>query len=378
MAEIALPAPSGASSEDQRREPGAATRLVRYTVVKLVTLFITVVIGVYLTIIIANMGGQVDEIRRGVIRENVAIQISLDPSLRELTSQERSEYAAKLVALQEKRMGLDQPFFLRSFRYLYDALTLNLGRAENMTSDSGSRLVRLILLERLPPTLLLFATSQLFLFFASLFIALALSRNYGSWFDRLIVALAPTSAAPSWFYGLFFILIFAAIWGVLPFGGMVGAPPPAGTMDYALSVLKHLTLPVAAIVISAIFYSIYSSRTFFLIYSSEDYVEMAHAKGLSPRTVERRYILRPTLPTIVTSLALTVINLWTGAVVLETVFNWPGLGRLLFQAASIVDTPIIVGSVVIYAYLLAITVFLLDIVYALLDPRVKVGGGSSA
>ena len=141
--------------------------------------------------------------------------------------------------------------------------------------------------------------------------------------------------------------------------------------------LKHLILPVAAIVLSALFLSIYSSRTFFLIYSSEDYVEMAHAKGLSPRTVERRYILRPTLPTIVTGLALTVINLWTGAVVLEAVFNWPGLGQLLFQASNRIDTPVIVGSVVIYAYLLAITVFLLDIVYALLDPRVKVGVGGS-
>ncbi|MCB0114265.1 MAG: ABC transporter permease subunit, partial [Caldilineaceae bacterium] len=65
-----------------------------------------------------------------------------------------------------------------------------------------------------------------------------------------------------------------------------------------------------------------------------------------------------------------------GAIVLETVFNWPGLGRLLYQAVNVYDTPVIVGSVVIYAYLLAITVFLLDIIYALLDPRVKVGEGS--
>lgn len=378
MAEIALPVPPGTSSEERRRTPSALGRIVRYTLVKTITLFFTVVIGVYLTIMIANMGGQVDEIRRGVIRENVAIQISLDPRAQELTSIQKRELAEQIVALQEKRMGLDQPFIFRSFRYLYDALTLNLGRAENLNSDSGSRQVRLILLERLPPTLLLFATSQIFLFFISLFIALILSRNYGSWLDRFMVAMAPTSAAPSWFYGLFLILFFAALWNVMPFGGMVGAPPPDNTWDYALSVLKHLTLPVAAIVLSAIFFSIYSSRTLFLIYSSEDYVEMAHAKGLSSRAIERRYILRPTLPTIVTSLALTVINLWTGAVVLETVFNWPGLGRLLFQAASIVDTPIIVGAVVIYAYLLALTVFLLDIAYALLDPRVKVGEGGGA
>jgi len=93
------------------------------------------------------------------------------------------------------------------------------------------------------------------------------------------------------------------------------------------------------------------------------------------RIVERRYILRPTLPTIITNFALLVIGLWTGAIILETVFNWPGLGRLLYQAIGLFDTPIIVGSTVIYAYLLAITVFILDFIYALVDPRVRVGEG---
>lgn len=377
MAETALPLQSGISISQRRGTPSTFRRVAQYTVVKLAALFATVVVGVYLTILIANMGGYVDEIRKGVIREEVAIQVGLDPQFQKMTPEQRRIFTDELIVLAEKRMGLDQPFLVRSFRYLSDALTLNLGRAQNTMSDSGSRQVRLILLERLAPTLLLFASSQMILFFASLFIALVLSRHYGSWLDRLVVVLAPSSAAPSWFYGLFLILFFAAFWGVLPFGSMVAAPPPADTLHYALSVLKHLVLPVSSIVLSALFLSIYSSRTFFLIYSSEDYVEMAHAKGLSPRTIERRYILRPTLPTIVTGLALTIINLWTGAVVLEAVFNWPGLGQLLFQASNRIDTPVIVGSVVIYGYLLAITVFLLDIVYALLDPRVKVGVGGS-
>jgi peptide/nickel transport system permease protein len=102
---------------------------------------------------------------------------------------------------------------------------------------------------------------------------------------------------------------------------------------------------------------------------------MAKAKGLSSRQIERRYILRPTLPTIITNFALLLIALWTGGIVLETVFNWPGLGRLLFRAIGLFDTPVIVGSTVIYAYLLALTVFLLDFLYALVDPRIRVGGG---
>jgi peptide/nickel transport system permease protein len=82
------------------------------------------------------------------------------------------------------------------------------------------------------------------------------------------------------------------------------------------------------------------------------------------------------LPFIITSFALTLIQLWLGAIILETVFNWPGLGRALFQAIGLYDTPVIVGSTVIYAYLLAITVFLLDFIYALVDPRVKIGEGT--
>src|SRR5690606_33688530 len=132
--------------------------------------------------------------------------------------------------------------------------------------------VRNIILERLVPTLLLTATSFLFLFFVSIFVGLSLSRRYGSFLDRLSVALAPLSAAPSWFYGIFLILFFAALLRLLPFGGMVDAPPPTTTWAYFVSLLKHLILPVGAIVLSSIFIDIYSRRTFFLIYSSEDYV----------------------------------------------------------------------------------------------------------
>lgn len=104
---------------------------------------------------------------------------------------------------------------------------------------------------------------------------------------------------------------------------------------------------------------------------------MARAKGLPSRDIERRYILRPTLPTIITNFALLIIGMWTGFTITETVFLWPGLGRTLFQAIGLYDTPVIVGSTIIYAYLLGITVFILDFVYALVDPRVKVGGDDS-
>ena len=352
-------------------------RILRFSAVRLLMLVLTVATGVFLTIMIANMGGYVDNIQRGVIRENLATQMQSDQAYKEMAQEDRQEYLAALVALEEERQGLNDPFVLRAVKYLTNAMVLDLGRAVNMTSDEGSKEVRNIIIERLPPTLLLMGSANMFIFFGSIFTALAASRKYGSLWDKIIIALSPTSSAPSWFYGLFFILIFAAIFQVLPFGGLVDSPPPSTKLGYALSVAKHTLLPATAIIFANLFITIYTWRTFFLIYSSEDYVEMAKAKGLSDREIERRYILRPTLPNIITNFSLLIIGLWTGTIITETVFNWPGLGRTFYTAIGQYDTPVIVGNTIIFAYLLAVTVFLLDFVYALVDPRIKLGQGSS-
>ncbi|MFC3284527.1 ABC transporter permease [Litchfieldella rifensis] len=350
-------------------------RLLIYTGKRLLALFLTVVVGVYLTIVIANMGGQVDELRMVQIRSEASELVRANPDFQDMPSEERNQLIQRQVAMEVERLRLDEPFILRSIDYLRQAITLNLGRAEQMHSDRGSRAVYDIIVERLPATLLLFGTANLLVFFVSVFIALSLSRRYGSPLDRSVIALAPSSAAPGWFYGIFLILLFAFVMPVLPASGMVAAPPPDGTWAYAASMLRHMMLPVTAMFLSQIFVSIYSWRTFFLVHSSEDYVEMARAKGLPSNLIERRYILRPTLPPIITSFLLMLIGLWSGAIILEQVFDWPGLGLLLFQAIGHRDTPVIIGSVVIFAYLLAMTVFLLDILYALLDPRIRIEGG---
>ena len=342
---------------------------------RVLALFVTVLVGVYLTIFFANMGGRVDELRLVQIRSTIAEQVRADAAFRDMASAERNALIERQVQLEVERLRLDEPFIWRSLDYLDRAIRLDLGRAEQMHSDQGSREVYSIIAERLPATLLLFGTANLLVFFSSVWIALVLSRHYGSVWDRIVIALAPTSAAPAWYYGIFLILLFAFLIPLLPAGGMVRVPPPEGGWAYAASLLRHMVLPVAAMFLASIFTAIYSWRTFFLIHSSEDYVEMARAKGLSPRLIERRYILRPTLSPIVTSFALMLIGLWSGAIILEKVFNWPGLGTLLFQAIGYRDTPVIIGSVVIFAYLLALTVFLLDILYAILDPRVRLAGG---
>ena len=384
MAQHAAPLNDASSNIEQastKARNQSIVRVITFVGLRLLAGLATVTVGVYLTILIANMGGALDDIRRAQFQEQAAALVAglvqTDPNVRAMSPEERNALTQREFERFERRFGMDQPFAIRSVRSLWAALTLDLGFAENMTSDAGSKQVRLIILERLPATLVLFGTAYLLLFFLTLFGGLALSRQYGSWLDKGVIALAPTSAAPAWFYALFLILIFASILNWLPFGGMVSAPPPDNPLDYAVSLAYHMILPVTAIIINAIFSGIYGQRTFFLAFASEDYVDMAKAKGLPNQVIERRYVLRPTLPPIITSFAFVLLSLWGGAIILENVMNWPGLGRTYGQAIGQFDTAVVVSLVVVDAYLLTFTLFILDILYAIVDPRVRVGEGSN-
>ena len=353
-------------------------RVLKYSLVRLASLLFSVVVAIFLTILIASMGGKVDEMRLGEIRENVVQAVRSNRANRDLPPEQFQKMVDDLVYQEAHAQGLDQPLMLRTVRYMRKALTLDLGNAMRMTSDSGSKQVRIIILERLPPTLLLWGVSGLFLFFAEISVALSISRKYGTWIDKFFVSMAPFSTSPGWFFGIFLILIFASYLRILPFGGMVDAPIPKTTLGYSLSLAKHMILPTMSLVLTSFFLQVYQWRTFFLIYSSEEYVDIAKAKGLSSRAIERDYVLRPTLPNIITGFALTLIALWLGGPITETIFNWPGLGRAFYEAVQFYDTPVILGQTVIYAYMLAFTVFLLDYIYALVDPRVKIGQGGGS
>ena len=354
--------------------PGSSlARIGKYILGRGTIIGTALVTGIFLTLVVVNWGGLLDEVKKAAIIEGVMMYIMEDEELRLLPWEERRALEDDMIRLEVKRQGLDRSFWVRTPGYLFGALSLRLGWARNMTSPSGSRLVRLIILERIPATMVLFGTTTLLLFFVELFSSLFLSQRYGSKLDKAIIALAPTSAAPGWFYGLFLILIFAAAIPILPFGGMVRAPPPVTMWGYALSLLRHMVLPMLAMTLGAIFAGIYSLRTFFLIYSSEDYVEVAKAKGLSSGAIERKYILRPTLPPILWNFMLMIVFLWGGSIILEMVFAWPGLGTLAFEAIGRRETPVIIGLTIVSAYIIAAMLFIMDIVFALADPRVKVG-----
>lgn len=350
-------------------------RILKYISIRAGTVAVSLIVAVLLTIIIANFGGMVDEIVRTEVEFWVWEYINRNPEYRGLSEEERARIASQMTESALRARGLDKPFAVRVFIYLGDALTLRLGRSMHITSNAGSRQVWNIIAERLPPTVLLFTTTSIIIFVSELVGGLYLSRRYGSLLDRMVALLTPLSLMPGWFYGIFMIIVFAAWFRLLPWGGMVDAPPPEDPLMYGLSVLKHMVLPILSWMLAYIPIGVYNMRTFFLIFSTEEYVEYARARGLPGKLIERRYILRPTLPPIITNFVLTLISSWMGAIVTERVFNWPGLGTLFYAAINPAnpDPPVVIGIVTIYAYLLAISVIVLDIVYALVDPRIRVG-----
>jgi peptide/nickel transport system permease protein len=324
-------------------------------------------------IVLINFGGFIDE----MFRDRIAwALLGMSMGMPDVPLEEKVEILAQAEQQMIEAYHLNEPFLLRCGVWLWRALTLSWSTpSEYIYISQDAAEVWASILERLPNTLLLAGAANLLLFFATVFLALFLSRKYGSFLDRAIIALSPISSAPNWIYGILLTLVFAAQLRILPFGGKFDAMPPETQFGYVLVVLKHMILPVTAIFLSMFFQSVYTWRTFFLLHSGEDYVEMAEAQGLSPRMIERSYILKPTLPFILTSFTMMLITFWQGTMALEVFFRWPGIGALFIESIARLARTTVISLVIIFAYLLALSVFLLDIIYALVDPRVKVGSG---
>lgn len=357
---------------------GVLQRVFRYTLFKALTLFLSVVIGLYLTILVINLGGYVDEIFRSQITESISAQIK-DGWLRLTPEPERTQIINQTTWDMEEARGLHQPFALRSLRWLVNSLTLDLGNSSPRvfyTSYSGP--IRNVVLQYLPITLAITGSANLLSFFASILLALGLARQPGSRLDRVAILLSPLTSAPGWVHGIILLFIFASQLHILPFPRNFNFEQMPLSWAYVPVLLKHSFLPVTAIFLSTFFQSAYSWRTFFLIYLHEDYVEVARAKGLPAGMLERRYVLRPTLPYILTSFAMLLIGMWQSAIAIEILFNWPGIGALFILAVRSMDIPLSLGVVVIFAYILAFTIFVLEILYALVDPRVRIGSQNPA
>mgnify|MGYP002621682761 CR=1 FL=1 len=262
--------------------------------------------------------------------------------------------------------GLDKPLVVQLGTYVKNVLTLDLGQ-----SYRTGRPVTEMLFERLPATLLLTGTAYLFALIMGPLLGAVAAMRPRSLFDNILMVVALVFyATPIFWVGLLLILIFSVQLGWLPPFGMHNLIPVQGAVAYALDVLKHLILP--AITLGLFYVAVYVrlTRASMLETASLDYVKTARAKGLPEWRVATAHILRTALIPIITFAGLQAGHLVGGAIVVETVFAWPGIGRLAFDALFQRDYNLLLGVFLISALMVVFFNMLTDLVLRIADPRI--------
>lgn len=269
------------------------------------------------------------------------------------------------IAAIKHALGLDQPLYKRYFVWLSNVVRGDFGL--NMVTY---RPVMKDITERLPNTLkLTFAAFALALLFSiPVGVYSAVKRN--SVFDYIAtVASVAGVSIPSFWFGLILILFFAVKLGWFPTGGV---KPIRGDAGFLIQ-LKHLVLPSIALAITELAAWTRYIRGQMLEVIRQDYIRTARAKGLKERFVIFRHALRNALLPLITLLGLAIPSFFSGALITETIFSWPGIGRLTFDAAQSRNYTVIMGTVVLSSTLVILGNLLADIGYSLLDPRIKQG-----
>lgn len=277
-------------------------------------------------------------------------------------------YQADAEYLEQLRQefGLDEPLYRQFATYLGNVVRFDLGYSPRMRQDVAG-----LILERLPATLLLMGLSMLISGVGGIALGLFAGRRPYSAVDNAAtgVALAGYSMPVFWL-GQLLLIVFALRLGWFPVQGMVSIRAPSEGFGRVLDILHHLVLP--AVTYSAFFLTLVYRLTRQKIQEvlALDYIVTARAKGAGERRVLLSHALPNTLLAIVTVLALNFGFMMSGSVLVETVFAWPGLGRLLFDAIMARDYPVLMGLFIFTAVLIVVVNLITDLLYAVIDPRV--------
>lgn len=225
--------------------------------------------------------------------------------------------------------------------------------------------------ERIPATLMLTFPTLLIGYSLGILLGMLAAAKQGSFIDQLIRVISVGGIAlPNFWLGLILIIVFSVQLQWLPLGGMRDLSRTDSTI-HLLDTVTHMILPVAVLAFGIVAVVTRYMRASVLEIIEQDYIRTAHAKGLSQRRVFNNHILRNALIPIATLVGPALGGLISGSVIIEQVFSWPGMGRLVITAIFQRDLPLIMGSVLIGAVLYIIGLLISDILYALLDPRIR-------
>ena len=266
--------------------------------------------------------------------------------------------------------GLDRPMLEQFFIYLKQMLTFRFG-----LSFLSWRPVWDELLSRLPGTITLMSLSMAASAALGIWLGVKSAVRRGSWIEKLVLrAGAVMSSFPGFFVQLVLLMLLARDFPVFPLRGSVSVPPPAGGWALLADRLWHLSLPVLSLTLMGFGGWALYVRNLMVRALGEDFVLMARARGLSPRSVVYGHAFRTILPPIVTILLMSVPGLVSGAVITETVFSLRGVGAFLLEALSGHDYPAAGASFYLLALITVSCNLLADVVYGLVDPRVRIEG----
>ncbi len=332
----------------------------------IIVLFSTLILTVSL------LGPTMDKILLDAIRFSVIEEVN-HSNIKFQNTQERQNFINQRTDLQIRTIGLDEPWYApkRFTNTILKVMVLDLGKSNYLTSDSGSANVRDIILERMPKTVLLFTTSTLIITVIGLYLGSFVASRAGSIWDRINSAFAVFSGSfPTWWVGMLMIFAFAFIYHIFP----ARATPLTSPADpsYPLDLLYHMLLPLITIVMVGFGSWAYIVRYFVVGILGEDYILAKRAAGISDKRILYSHALKNAAPPIITVVALSLASSFGGAITVEAVFGWPGIGSLYYQAIGFFDIPIIIGLTYVSTLIFIVTVFFTDIIYAYFDPRVKV------
>lgn len=270
----------------------------------------------------------------------------------------------------QKRFGLDQPMWVQYTNFLKDLAKLNLG----ISIAFFPRTVNEIVFESLVWTIGLMGTVTIIAFILGTLAGAILGwPRRPAWVQYVFMPLLTLAAIPQYLLGMIFIFIFAFTLNWLPlFGGYSPATLPNLSFEFIVDVLRHAILPALAILFSVVGFWAIGMRGMMINTQGEDYMIQADAKGLKASRIFLRYAVRNALLPQVTGLALVLGTIITGQVLVERVFSYPGIGDILFQAIRLSDFFVIRGIVIVIILGIAGATFLLDVLYPLIDPRIRV------
>ncbi len=281
-----------------------------------------------------------------------------------LAGQSGDEQYYKLI---RAKFGLDQPLTTQLWVYLSSVLRGDLGYSLSYQQPVAS-----VIFSRVPATLLLILSAILLASIGGVLLGVEAARRENSFYDRLFNTFALLGHSfPSFSIGHLLLLFFALYLGLFPAQGMVSASQDLTRIDYLIDLLAHLTLPALTLAIVQITQIMRLTRTEMLNVIGENFITTARAKGVSERRVLYGHALRNALLPVVTIIGSDLGMLLSGAVLTETVFAYPGLGRLTLEALAARDYPVLMGLFLLISIGVAVMNFLTDITYPLIDPRIK-------